>query len=198
MGGEVDLAGRQFEPNENREARCKIVDLSLGGAHVLSDVVPPTAMLAAPKDFAIVGGPTATTVTFAEAVPRAAHDVWALNAATLGALFDAVRGKGSASLAGPVAIVRQASAEVRRGIADFASILANISVGLALFNFLPVPALDGGRLVFLGVELVSGRKVNQRLESVVHVIGLLLLLGLIAAVVLFGDLQLGRRLFSRS
>src|SRR6184192_1780222 len=134
----------------------------------------------------------------AEAVPRAAHDVWALNAATLGALFDAVRGKGSASLAGPVAIVRQASAEVRRGIADFASILANISVGLALFNFLPVPALDGGRLVFLGIELVSGRKVNQRLESVVHVIGLLLLLGLLVSVVLFGDLQLGRRLFSRS
>jgi regulator of sigma E protease len=87
---------------------------------------------------------------------------------------------------------------VKRGIADFASILANISVGLALFNFLPVPALDGGRLVFLGVELVSGRKVNQRIESVVHVIGLLLLLGLIVSVVLFGDLQLGRRLFSRS
>lgn len=132
-----------------------------------------------------------------EAVPRAIHDVWALNAATLGALFDAVRGKGSASLAGPVAIVRQASAEVRRGIADFASILANISVGLALFNFLPVPALDGGRLVFLGIELVSRRKVNQRLESVVHVVGLLLLLGLLVSVVVFGDLQLGRRLFSR-
>src|SRR5207244_13626757 len=84
----------------------------------------------------------------AEAGPRAAHDVWARNAATLGALFDAVRGKGSASLAGPVAIVRQASAEVRRGIADFASILANISVGLAPFNFLPVPALDGGPPAF--------------------------------------------------
>jgi len=131
-----------------------------------------------------------------EAVPRAARDVWALNAATVSALWDAVRGKGTASLAGPVAIVRQASAEVKRGIADFAGILANISVGLALFNFLPVPALDGGRLVFLGIELVSGRKVNQRLESVVHVIGLLLLLGLLVSVVLFGDLQLGRRLLS--
>lgn len=132
-----------------------------------------------------------------EAVPRAAKDVWALNAATVSALFDAVRGKGSASLAGPVAIVRQASAEVKRGLADFASILANISVGLALFNFLPVPALDGGRLVFLGVELISGRKVNQRLESIVHVVGLLLLLGLLVSVVLLGDLQLGKRLFSR-
>src|SRR5438874_3639503 len=130
---------------------------------------------------------------FAEAVPRALHDVRALNAATVGALWDALRGKGTASLAGPIAIVRQASAEARRGLADFASILANISVGLALFNFLPVPALDGGRLVFLGIELVSGRKVDHRIESVVHVIGMLLLLGLLLAVVLFGDLQLGKR-----
>jgi len=132
-----------------------------------------------------------------EAIPRALHDVWTLNAATLGALWDVLRGKGSASLAGPVAIVQQASAEVKRGLADFASILANISVALAVFNFLPVPALDGGRLVFLGVELITGRKVNQRFESVVHVIGLLLLLALLVSVVLFSDLQLGRRLFSR-
>ena len=132
-----------------------------------------------------------------EAVPRALHDVWALNAATLSALADVVRGKGSASLAGPVAIVRQASAEVKRGIADFASILANISVALALFNLLPVPALDGGRLVFLGFELITRRKVNQRFESVVHVVGMLLLLGVLVSVVLFSDLQLGRRLFSR-
>jgi len=131
------------------------------------------------------------------AIPRALHDVWALNAATLGALFDALRGKGGASLAGPVAIVRQSAAEVKRGLADFAAILANISVGLALFNFLPVPALDGGRLVFLGVELLSGRKVNQRLESVVHVIGLLLLLALIVSVVLVGDIQNGKSFFSR-
>jgi regulator of sigma E protease len=130
-----------------------------------------------------------------QAIPRALADVWSLNAQTLGALFDVVRGRGTASLAGPIAIVQQASGEVRRGLADFAGILANISVGLAIFNFLPVPALDGGRLVFLGWELITGRKVDQRVESVVHMIGLLLLLALILAVVVFGDLQLGKRLF---
>jgi len=132
----------------------------------------------------------------AQALPRALRDVWDLNAATVRALWDVVRGKGTASLAGPIAIVRQASAEVQRGLADFAGILANISVGLALFNFLPVPALDGGRLVFLGYELVTRRRVNQRFESVVHVMGLLLLLGLLVSVVVFGDLRLGR-FFSR-
>jgi hypothetical protein len=42
---QVDLAGRQFEPSESREAECKIVDLSPGGAHVLSNVVPPCGAL---------------------------------------------------------------------------------------------------------------------------------------------------------
>ena len=42
---QVDLAGRQFEPTENREAPCKIVDLSPGGARVLSEVVPPPGAL---------------------------------------------------------------------------------------------------------------------------------------------------------
>ena len=172
-------------------AAQRSVEVLRDGARQAFTVQPQNGTISVKLDRVMVRLP------LAEAVPRALRDVWALNAATVGALWDAVRGKGSASLAGPIAIVRQASAEVKRGIADFASILANISVGLALFNFLPVPALDGGRLVFLGVELITRRKVNQRLESVVHVVGLLLLLGLLVSVVVFGDLQLGKRLFSR-
>jgi regulator of sigma E protease len=167
------------------------IEVLRGGSRQLLHVRPSNGTISVRLDQVLIQLPPLA------ALPRAAHDVWSLNAATLGALFDAIRGRGAASLAGPVAIVRQASAEARRGLADFASILANISVGLALFNFLPVPALDGGRLVFLGIELVSGRKVNHRLESVVHVIGLLLLFGLLISVVVFGDLQLGKRLFSR-
>ena len=134
-------------------------------------------------------------VPFTEAIPRAASDTWVWSGQMLGGLADVVRGRGGASLSGPIGIVKQASAEVRRGIADFAAVLANISIGLAIFNFLPVPALDGGRLVFLGIELVSGRKVNAKAETVVHLIGLLLLLALFLGVTIFGDLQLGKKLF---
>ncbi|TMA28196.1 MAG: RIP metalloprotease [Deltaproteobacteria bacterium] len=169
----------------------RTIDVLRGGSRQTIHVRPKNGTISVRLDQVLVRLPPLA------ALPRAARDVWALNAATLGALVDAIRGRGAASLAGPVAIVRQASAEARRGLADFASILANISVGLALFNLLPVPALDGGRLVFLGIELVSGRKVNHRIESVVHVVGMLLLLGLLVSVVVFGDLQLGRRLFSR-
>src|SRR5205823_6344738 len=73
-------------------------------------------------------------VSVPAAIPRAARDVWALNVATLQAIADLLRGRGGASLAGPIGIVKQASAEVKRGFADFASALASLSVSLAIFN----------------------------------------------------------------
>jgi regulator of sigma E protease len=164
-------------------------EVERGGQRTTVAVRPENGVIGVAPDKVLV------RVGLADALPRAARDVWAINAATLQALWDIVRGRGGASLAGPVGIVKQASAEVRRGLAEFASILATISVGLAIFNFLPVPALDGGRLVFLGIELVSGRKVNQRAETIVHLVGFLFLLALVLAVTLFGDLQLGRKLF---
>jgi len=182
-----DLRRELQKPGAPAERRFEV--LRQGERKELA-VLPANGTISVRPDRVLVRLPVA------EAIPRAVQEVWVLNAATISAIADIVRGKGTASLAGPVAIVRQASAEVKRGLGDFAGILANISVALALFNLLPVPALDGGRLVFLGYELVTRRKVNQRFESVVHVVGLLLLLGLLVSVVLFGDLQLGRRLFS--
>ena len=134
---------------------------------------------------------------FTGAVPRALKDVWAINAATLQAVASLFRGHVE-TLSGPIGIVKQASAEVKRGAGEFAMVLASLSVSLAVFNFLPIPALDGGRLVFLGIELVTRRRVNQRAETVVHVIGFLLLLCLFVAVTVFSDLGLGRWLSRRS
>jgi regulator of sigma E protease len=133
----------------------------------------------------------------AQALPRATSDVWQLTTASLSALGDVFRRRSGAQLAGPVGIVQQASVALQASFADFLGLLANISVGLAIFNFLPVPALDGGRLVFLGYELVSRRRVNAQVEGVVNTIGALLLLALLLGVTLLGDLGLGRRLFGK-
>jgi regulator of sigma E protease len=82
----------------------------------------------------------------------------------------------------------------RAGAGQFLTMVWFISIMLAIFNLLPIPALDGGRLVFLGYEIVTRRRVNQRVESVVHFAGFVALFGLILAVTVFGDLAriLGR------
>lgn len=57
-----------------------------------------------------------------------------------------------------------------------------LSISLAFFNVLPIPALDGGRLFFILIEGVTRRKVNQKVEGMIHTVGFMVLLGLIALI----------------
>lgn len=95
---------------------------------------------------------------------------------------------------GPVGIARELVRGARAGAEPFLGLVWTISVVLAILNLLPFPALDGGRLVFLGYELVTRRRVDERVEHVFHMVGFVLLVGLILAVTIFGDLPrlLGR------
>ena len=63
-----------------------------------------------------------------------------------------------------------------------------LSVNLGVMNLLPIPALDGGRLVFLILEAIRGKAIPQEKESMVHFTGFVLLMGLMA-VILFSDLH---------
>jgi regulator of sigma E protease len=95
---------------------------------------------------------------------------------------------------GPVGIARELVRGARAGAEPFLALVWTISVVLAILNLLPFPALDGGRLVFLGYEIVTRRRVNERVEHAFHMVGFFLLVGLILAVTVFGDLPrlLGR------
>ena len=57
--------------------------------------------------------------------------------------------------------------------------LVLISASLGIMNLLPIPAMDGGRLVFMLVEVVRGKPISQEKEGLIHFIGLILLFGLI-------------------
>ena len=69
-------------------------------------------------------------------------------------------------------------------------LIAMIAIYLGLFNLLPLPALDGGRLMFLGWEAVSRRRVNQRIEQTIHMVGVLALLGLILIITFKNDIPI--------
>jgi regulator of sigma E protease len=106
----------------------------------------------------------------------------------LGGLYLMVRGKIKAEVSGPVGIVKAVAQTAKAGAEELLQIIATISVALGLFNLLPIPALDGGRLAFLGIEAISRRKVRPNVEAAVHMVGFMLLLGLLI-VVTFKDIQ---------
>jgi regulator of sigma E protease len=82
---------------------------------------------------------------------------------------------------GPVGIVKVVAKSVGSWAA-MANILVLISVSLGMFNLLPLPALDGGRLVFLGYEIITRKRANERIEGLVHTVGIVVLLCLVALV----------------
>ena len=91
-------------------------------------------------------------------------------------------------LAGPVGVT-QMIGEVA-STRDYSSIFlmtAFITINIGVFNLLPLPALDGGRLMFLLLELLRGKPVQAKYEGYVHAAGLFLLMGLMLFVT-FNDI----------
>jgi len=91
-------------------------------------------------------------------------------------------GREKPELSGPVGIVRETANAARDGAHSYLKLLGLLSAYLGGFNLLPFPALDGGRLLFLGFEAASRRRADAKIEAKVHAIGLLMFLTLIAFV----------------
>lgn len=99
----------------------------------------------------------------------------------------------SQGIAGPVGIASVTGSileiqNVKEKILALLNLAGILSISLAFFNILPIPALDGGRLFFILIEGFTGRKINQKIESIIHSIGMVMLLALMA-VITFKDIQ---------
>jgi regulator of sigma E protease len=90
--------------------------------------------------------------------------------------------KDKPQFAGPVGIVREVGNAAKEGLVSYLMLLGALSAYLGGFNLLPVPALDGGRLLFLGFEAASRRKADAKIEAGVHAVGILMFLTLIAVI----------------
>ena len=109
-------------------------------------------------------------------------------------LFDLVTGKfGLSDLSGPVGTVNiladitSSAVESRANLISALTLMAFVSINIGIFNLLPLPALDGGRLFFLAVEGIRRKPINPKYEGYVHGAGLVLLL-LLMVVVTFNDI----------
>ena len=84
---------------------------------------------------------------------------------------------GINTLGGPVTTVRLTSEIATQGIRNFLEIAALIGVNLAVFNLLPIPALDGSKVVFTVIEWIRGKPISRKIEAIIHAVGFVLLIG---------------------
>lgn len=85
-------------------------------------------------------------------------------------------GEAADSVAGPIGVLGIVSDAASTGIINVIYIGAVISLNLGVMNLLPIPALDGGRLFFLGIEAIRGKKMNPEKEIMINNIGFILLM----------------------
>ena len=122
------------------------------------------------------------------AVPRAfERTAYAIALLPL-AIGDAIAGHQEIELAGPVGIVDAVGQAARQGPEVVFFLAALISAQIGLLNLIPWPGLDGGRLLFVAFEWLTGRRLPPRREAAFHFVGIMLLLTL-AVVITVGDVQ---------
>lgn len=93
-------------------------------------------------------------------------------------LVDLIGGKfGLNAVSGPVGVTQAIGSVAKTGLENLLPIMALITINLGIFNLLPIPALDGGRLLFILFEIIFRKPVPQKYETLVHGIGFALLIG---------------------
>lgn len=116
------------------------------------------------------------TPSLGTALDSGVRQTWALLKTTTVGFAASVVGKGDpCALDGPLAIGRVAGQAIQLGADVFLTFMAVISLGLGLLNLLPIPILDGGHLLMLGVEGATGRQVGKRLQAVLFIGGVTLI-----------------------
>lgn len=114
-----------------------------------------------------------------KSVARGAKSTWILTGRMYAGLKDLVTGKVAVKeVTGPVGMIGLVHQTTSRGLTPFFYLLVFISLNLAIFNLLPFPAFDGGRIIFVIIRMVTGRAITDRQENMVHGAGMILLLTL--------------------
>lgn len=124
-------------------------------------------------------GVARVNVSAAQAAVFAVSETWHRTTEQVGLIVGLVLRKNDAKLSGLPGMVRVMSGAAQHGAEKFLLVLAAVSLGLCIFNVFPFPTLDGGRLVFLIVEALRGKPVNERVEGIVNTVGFVLIFGLI-------------------
>ena len=118
-----------------------------------------------------------------EAIPMAGRMIVDVIAAIFSGLAGMIQGVIAPDIRGPVGIAAVTGEIAKSGLIALTQFTAFLSIQLAIFNLLPFPGLDGGRLAFIALEaLRGGKRVTPEKEGFIHLVGLAILIGLMLIV----------------
>ncbi len=186
----VDKIKEVLEFTEKHKGEEMILVLERGKEFFEASLIPRVSPPEGEGAIGIVLTRTAEkSYPFFQAVAKGAEATVSLTIAITASLVDVlislVRGQGlpqGVQFVGPIGIGSLATQAAQVGLSYFLQFIAVIAVYLAIFNILPIPALDGGKLLFLGIEKIKGKPVKQKIEQNITAAFFILLILLIILV----------------
>ncbi len=115
---------------------------------------------------------------FFKALSSAAGYTYRMTVMMLRGIADWVLRRQEVDVTGPVGIASMSGHAMRRGLWSFITFVALISLNLGLLNLFPIPALDGGRILFVLLEMIFRRRLPERVENWIHAAGFVVLISL--------------------
>lgn len=114
-----------------------------------------------------------------DALTEATKHTWFISTETLKALGQMITGSRSADeLGGPIAIFKMSGQAAQVGFDALVSFMAMLSIGLGLINLFPIPALDGGHILFCAIEGIRGKPLSEKIQEYVTIAGVIAVLAL--------------------
>lgn len=122
--------------------------------------------------------PIIKDITLLEAFPYGTQKMVDGASSIFNALTKLIRGIGLENLSGPVGIYQITAQTTEDGLLSTISLIGLLSLNIGIFNLLPLPILDGGRIFITLIEKICGRKLGEKAETIIMSIGVVLLVGL--------------------
>jgi len=135
----------------------------------------------------IIGVTNLTSASLPTAISEGVGQTWWFTRMIFVGLYQMVTGQVEPDVAGPVGIVHMIGEVAETGIVNLFPFAAFLSINLGILNLLPIPALDGSRIIFSFIELIRGRPIDPTKENFVHFMGFAFLL-LLMLVIVYNDL----------
>lgn len=118
------------------------------------------------------------SLNFLESIPVGTEKMVDSVASIMGALGKLIQGVGLQNLSGPVGIYQVTSQIAQEGFLSILALIGLLSVNIGIVNLLPIPIMDGGRIFIILIETMIGRKLSEKVQSAVMMIGVLIVVGI--------------------